>query len=417
MAPLLPTLAEGARTLLSRAIASTLPFHDKLERTAIEPSVTDLGPLEARSVLLARDASTPTVDPSVGSIDPHNINNTALFVLFGLIGVAFVVAGVWFFFWAKNGGFYFKENDWDDYKTTVLRRRGPNGTILSNATKSTNLGGGSIYKDIDDGSTEYTGGLTTSHLSSSDTASTMTGITAGASDIVAREKRKAKREKRDREREKKKDRKARGGRKVGEDGMLVDETAEADAQDAMRQYRHERPARVGGLNKESEGSTWDGSTNPSESTTAESDLLSNRQSTPTKETKKGGAIRKVYSVADRNAAREQERIRAEARRLQEKGRAATASRRDFSFRRGDSIVEETVGRSEVDSGTGSYVTDSWTKSDVSSDLGTKSYRHHIPGLSASAAASQPAGGSSDIVDYAEERRKKRGAGYRRPRGE
>ncbi|KAI1853557.1 hypothetical protein JX266_001541 [Neoarthrinium moseri] len=402
MAPLLPTLAASARTLFSRAIHSSV---DLSQRSAeAESSIGHLGPLAARSILLARDgvSGSPTTesDPSRGVIDPHQINNNALFALFGLIGVVFVAVGIWFFFWAKNGGFYFQENDWDDYKTTVLRRRGPNGTLLSNATKSTDLGGGSIYKDYDDGATEYTGGLTTTHLSG-DTSSTLSGITAGPSDIGAREKRKAKKEKRDREREKKKDRKARKGHK-DEHGQLVDEMAELDAKDAMRQYRHERPARVGGLNKESEGSTWDGSTNPSDST-AGSDLLSNRQSTPTStptKEKKGG-IRKVYSVADRNAAKEQERIRAEAKRLQDKGRAA--SRRDFSFRQGDSIVEEGVGRSEV-SGS-SY----WTEGS-GSDLGTKAYRHVIPGLSSTGE------GGTDIVDYAEERRKKRGAaGYRRER--
>jgi hypothetical protein len=414
MAPLLPVLAAGARSLLSRAVSP---------RAAQPAPIRELGPLAARALLVARDGVSSTTDnadsdPSKGGIDPHNINNKAFFALFALIGVAFIVTGIWFFFWAKNGGFYFKETDWDDYKTTVLRRRGPNGTILSNATPSTNLGGGSIYKDIeDDDSTEYTGGLTVSHLSG-DTGSTLSGITAGPSDIGAREKRRAKRDKREREREKKKDRKARSGRKVGEDGALVDEKAEADAKDAVRQYRHERPARVGGLNKEAEGSTWDGSTNPSESTAGTESLLSGRQTTPTstptkskegKSSSGSGAtpagIRKVYSVADRNAAQESERIRSEARRLQEKGRAsrssaAASASRNFSFRHGDSIVEESVGRSEV----------SATSSGGSgSDLGTKAYHHPIPGLTASSAA------GTDIVDYADERRKKRGAGYRRDR--
>ncbi|KAK9774262.1 hypothetical protein AB5N19_13714 [Seiridium cardinale] len=419
MAPLLPTLAAGARTLISRAINSSTP-NEQLDPRSSSPSSTigKIGPLAARSVLLARDDASTDTDPTHGVIDPHNINNNAMFALFALIGVAFVVTGIWFFFWAKNGGFHFKENDWDDYKSTVLRRTGPNGTILSNATKSTKLGGGSIYKDIDDGSTEYTGGLTMSHLSG-DTGSTLSGITAGPSDIGAREKREAKKERRkqekekrerekerrEREKEKKKDRKQRNGRKVGEDGALVDEMAEAEAKSAMRQYRHERAARVGGLNKESEGSQWDGSTNPSEST-AGSTLLSDRQSTPTSTPdKKSGGIRKVYSVADRNAAKEQERIRAEARRLQEKGRAASRpGRRDFSFRHGDAIVEEGVGRSDISSS--SYL----IREDESSDLGTKSYTHHIPGLSSSQA------GGTDVVDYAEERRKKRSAGgYRRER--
>ncbi|KAH6655012.1 hypothetical protein BKA67DRAFT_223395 [Truncatella angustata] len=408
MAPLLPTLAAGARTLLSRAIVSNPDGEQLQQRSPATPSINQLGPLAARSLLVARDDTTSDIDPSRGSIDPHNINNNAMFALFALIGVAFVVTGIWFFFWAKNGGFQFRENDWDDYKSTVLRRTGPNGTILSNATKSTKLGGGSVYKDIDDGRTEYTGGLTMSHLSG-DTSSTLSGITAGPSDIGAREKREAKKrrkvqekEKRDREKEKKKQRKDRSGRKVGEDGALIDEEAELEAKEAMRHYRHEKPARVGGLNKESEGSQWDGSTNPSNSTVGSDSLLSGRQSTPTNTPdKKKGGIRKVYSVADRNAAQEQERIRAEARRLQAKGRQAASSRRDFSFRHGDSIVEEGVNRSDISSSTLPLIQDN-----EESDLGTKSYTHHIPGLSSSQA------GGTDVVDYAEERRKRRGAGSR-----
>ena len=55
-----------------------------------------------------------------------------------------VLASIWFFFWAKNGGFHFQEGDWSDYKSTVLRRKGPDGRTLSNATKSTKLGGSTI---------------------------------------------------------------------------------------------------------------------------------------------------------------------------------------------------------------------------------------------------------------------------------
>ncbi|KAK8065647.1 hypothetical protein PG997_012394 [Apiospora hydei] len=379
MAPLLPALAANARHILSRAADSKNDDTGK-----------DLGP--------------PT-----GVIDPHHINNKGMFALFALIGVAFVLVGIWFFFWAKNGGFYFQEDDWDDYKSTVLRRKGPNGTILSNATKSTKLGGGSIYKDLDDTNTEYTGAQTHTFISgrTDDTGSTLSGVTAGASDLAAREKRAAKRERRDREREKKRDRKHRHGRKVGEDGALVDEEAEAEAKDAMRAYRHEKAARVGGINKESEGSQWDGS-NPSHSSTGGSTLLSDHQQPApaperrkTKDKRSAGGIRKVYSTADRREARENDRIRAEARRLQDKGRAA--GRRDFSYQRADSYQRPPplLESSEVNT-------------DMSSDLGTKSYTHHIPGLSSSSASGAGSAlATTDIVDYAEDRRKKRGNGYRR----
>lgn len=55
-----------------------------------------------------------------------------------------IAASIWFFFHAKNGGFHWQQGDWDDYKSTVMRRKGLDGKTFSNATKSTKLGGGSI---------------------------------------------------------------------------------------------------------------------------------------------------------------------------------------------------------------------------------------------------------------------------------
>lgn len=82
--------------------------------------------------------------PGQGTRPPESFNNNGFLALFAIIGAAMVIASLWFFFWAKNGGFQFNEGDWDDYKSTVMRRKGPDGKTLSNATKSTKLGGGSI---------------------------------------------------------------------------------------------------------------------------------------------------------------------------------------------------------------------------------------------------------------------------------
>ncbi|KAI0515382.1 hypothetical protein F5B22DRAFT_187378 [Xylaria bambusicola] len=511
MAPLIPTLAAHARSILSSAAAT----RTQAVQTASD-HLSQIGPLAARAILLARDdddkddgknKDPQAVNPSIGVTDPNNINNVGIFVLFGLIGVAFVVTGIWFFFWAKNGGFYFKQDDWEDYKSTVLRRKGPNGTLLSGATPSTNLGGGSVYKDVDDGSTEYTGGLTQMTGDTGDTMSTLTGITAGPSDIAGRERRRRQREKKEREHEKRRERK-KGRRKVGEDGVLIDEEAEEDAKRNLRAYRSERAARVGGLNGQSEGSEWDGSTNPEMSTVSGAEsLLYNRQSTPTstptkdkdsrekrrssrreKEkqrenhdaapsettydnstqasknnttTRKAGGIRKVYSTADRTNMREQERLRAEARRLAEKGRAAAAStvsssssyqyqpsshRRDFSYQRADlrnpgsAIAEEAetnslmMGHENNNNNNNNNTTggrylpapSSWNpppqESDIADyanteDLGTKSYRCYIPGLSSEAAATESlvSGSSSEqqqqqhVDSDRRERRKRRDA--------
>lgn len=472
--------------------------------------VASLGPLAARSILLARNPAEEHRDPAVGAVKPQDINNNAVFAVFGLLGAGFVIVGIWFFFWAKNGGFYFKKNDWEDYKSTVLRRKGPNGTIYSDATPSTILGGGSVYKDVDDGTTTTGDDLTT--VVSATTG--ITGITGGVSDISGREKRRKKREQKEREKERRREEKARekeerkkkSRRKVDAHGVIVDEEAEAEAEEHLRSYRHEKPARVGGINREADGSTWDGSTNPSWSTmspsrapdsevtgsTVTSELISNRERTPTntptkkkpdsgsaEQQRSTGRIRKVYSTADKNAMRENERIRAEARRLQEKGRsyaagssAATSQqsvplRRDFSFTTG---AEETMALRRIDevsevsapttattdytesreaarararerarsksrprSGahappTATSVSDessrgvpgSWVPSEVSavseSDVGTKVYTHSHHIPTGSAVSGGGGGTAVSDFAYAEEKRKRRGgAGARRTR--
>jgi hypothetical protein len=212
--------------------------------------------------------------------------------------------------------------------------------------------------------------------------------------------------------------------------------------DAVRAYRHEKPARVGGLNKPADGSAFDGSNQDGSS--AASELLSHRERTPTttptkirkerndKYTGGNGGIRKVVSTSEGGNSNfwnksagserqaEEDHIKAEARKLQDKGRAA--QRRDFSFQAGDdsTVASEErstrredrerrrASRSPTKKVPGSYYEQSLLGSDISGDIGTKSYHHPIPGLSSTAGSS----------DYADERRKKRnGAGYRRGRTE
>ncbi|KAK5707751.1 hypothetical protein LTR97_000289 [Elasticomyces elasticus] len=101
----------------------------------------DASPLQLHKALTAR-APASTYVPGSGTKPPTAFNNNFFLALFAIIGTAMVIASLWFFFWAKNGGFHYQENDWDDYKSTVLRRKGPDGKTLSNATKSTKLGYG-----------------------------------------------------------------------------------------------------------------------------------------------------------------------------------------------------------------------------------------------------------------------------------
>ena len=434
------------------------------------PALNTIGSLRAHAVLLPRDPSPQTdgkdYQPGIGVTDPHSFNNIAFFVLFGIIGAAIIIGGIWFFFWARNGGFYFKEGDWEDYKSTVLRRKGPNGTTLSGATESTVLGGGSVYKDVADHDRDVDGTVVTE-------GTALSGITGGVSDISGRERRKALREKKikkmqEKDRMKKEEKRARKEeqkrekedgekrRRVGRDGAVVDEEAEEDAEDELRRYRHERPARVGGLNAESEGSNWDGSTNPTESTVSSS-LLANQQATPTNSPTKGAGIRKVYSTADRNDQRERERLRAEARAESRRRRESRATegrsrtsrddrpRREFSYSR---AVESANAESAVTRGHRaprselSAVTEStesteqserrerrerrrrsrsrsqgvpggWGSEATESDLGTRSYHHPIPEL-----RSQEDAAPRSRDERQRERRRRereRGGGYRRAR--
>ena len=142
-------------------------------------------------------------NPGGGVVDPFAINNNVVFALFGLLGAGIVLTTIWFFFWAKNGGFHFRKGDWDDYKTTVLRRKGPNGTTLSGATKTTDLGGGSV-------------------VGSQGSVSDFADPEKGAGPALGARKGKQKEQKK-------------------------------RQHDDVRAYRHEKAARVGGLNREPDG--------------------------------------------------------------------------------------------------------------------------------------------------------------------
>ncbi|KAI6798944.1 hypothetical protein KC327_g12916 [Hortaea werneckii] len=113
-----------------------------LPATELQSRNANSSPLTAYKTLTARDSSS-TFKPGAGAKPASEFNNAGFLALFAILGAAMVIASIWFFFWAKNGGFKYQEGDWEDYKSTVLRRKGPDGKTLSNATKSTKLGGGS----------------------------------------------------------------------------------------------------------------------------------------------------------------------------------------------------------------------------------------------------------------------------------
>jgi hypothetical protein len=153
--------------------------------------------LDRRSSLHPREIPPPPAGPQPpGTINPYAVNNSGVLALFALLSAGLVLTSIWFFFWAKNGGFVFREGDWEDYKSTVLRRKDKDGRTLSNATKTTDLGGGSLNAEHEH---EHDHG---------------------------------------------RDEGLRGG---GGDSIFTGRRSRRD--NDMREYRHEKPARVGGLNR------------------------------------------------------------------------------------------------------------------------------------------------------------------------
>ena len=257
----------------------------------------------------------PSVTDSYGAGVPANaFNNLGIQVLFGLIGAGMVLASIWFFFWAKNGGFKpITKDDWEDYKSTVMRRKGPDGKTLSNATKSTKLGGGSVVHG--QAFTEYT-------------------------DETYKE------EKKERNRDL-------------ESGVLV---ADWDRQEReqrrrdpeLREYRHEKPARVGGLNRSHDGSHFDYMNSDRSEVTAppkvrEKKLVKKEEQRREKERKE----REKQEAKDAAASAKREKERAKAaekeRKEEEKLRAKEEKERDRKSKaRGSSRAPpSTITASEV----------------------------------------------------------------------
>lgn len=223
---------EGSSLLLDKRdlFSNDAPSSDVLELSRRTAS----SPMEVFKTLNARSEPTKPVVGGQGAIDPHDINMQGLMALFAIIGAAFVLAAIWFFFWAKNGGFVWRKGDWEEYKSTVLRRKGPDGRTLSNATPSTKLGGGSVVDS------RFRDDVTDAGMTYTDAETTVTD-------------------------EKHPPRKKRGFRERFL-RMREEKPWEGGEDEAVRAYREEKSARVGGINREAEG-TYHGSdytsTNPS----------------------------------------------------------------------------------------------------------------------------------------------------------
>ena len=289
-----------------------------------------------------------------------------LLALFALLGAALVLAAIWFFFWAKNGGFVWRRGDWEDYKSTVLRRKGPDGKTLSNATKSTKLGGGSIVdrEYSDDGYTYDTGyGYT-------DTATTVT-----------EKEQKAPKGKRLKNAAKQKFRRLRRNDQAWE--------GESAPDDDVRAYRQEKPARVGGINREAEG-TYNGSDydtshpgtnyNASEMSEVRDYAYEPRRKERRRDFSFTPGTEDTVSRADEQTHLREPSNRRHNRRRERRRNPPPTSYREPSPRKRD---RRSAGYTEpLDfSSAGTRSDYQYSNVDTEDDKGTKSYHHPIPGLS------------------------------------
>jgi hypothetical protein len=196
-----------------------------------------------------------------GQVPGNSFNNAGFLALFAILGGTMVLAAIYFFFIAKNGGFKrITKDDWEDYKSTVLRRKGPDGKTLSNATKSTKLGGGSVVPKW--AKSEYTRSTESSYDN--------------------QEMREA------------------------EEGRRHRETRQTSRHDPeLAAYKHEKAAKVGGINTSMHGSQWD------HSNTDRSDVTP--QPASKKEAKKAEKERKAKERAEQKEAERKEKAQRKAR--------------------------------------------------------------------------------------------------------
>ncbi|KAL4897975.1 hypothetical protein BDV59DRAFT_52859 [Aspergillus ambiguus] len=320
-------------------------------------------PVTSTHTLVGRSQPTKTYLPGQGTIDPHSINMQGLMALFAILGAAFVLAAIWFFFWAKNGGFVWQKGDWEEYKSTVLRRKGPDGRTLSNATKSTKLGGGSIVGKgySDDG---YT--VTDSAPGYTDTATTIS------------------------EKEPKRKRKFRETAKQKLLRRHRDENWEGEGDEDVRAYRKEKPARIGGINREADGtyhgSDYDTSNPPSYYQQSEMSQVRDYAYEPTRQSRNFSftpGTEDVISQAptEPRATREPSARRHNRRRERRNHPPPSSSSRQSSPRKRDRRSVPGHYTEPLDFSSAPSRSDYQYSTVDTEESGTKSYRHTIPGLS------------------------------------
>ncbi|KAK7726750.1 hypothetical protein SLS57_003311 [Botryosphaeria dothidea] len=330
-----------------------------LRRTASPEPVVDATPASQMENAMHQLVKRSTESPNFGSgaKPASSFNNQGFLALFALIGAGMVLGSIWFFFWAKNGGFKWRRGDWDDYKSTVLRRKGPDGRTLSNATKSTKLGGGSVVHGQSYG------------------APTSVGYTDSSSMIDEKE-----------------EQQRRAGEGIRGGGRRNKRRKDKDPE--LAEYRHERAARVGGLNRQHDGTHFDYSnTEPSElgselsqrplvKETKPKDKKAARKEAEAREKELRKAQKEATKVQKAKVAENKKREKAKAKEMKKnKGksdRSYSPAEPDSPERRNRRYADEMTEVTEATSYTGGYTetevyTDVYTNNDSSY---YSSYRPH-----------------------------------------
>lgn len=127
LSQLMARVDDDVSNLAARALSA---FHDLLSNDS---------PLSARSDLAPRSGLEPRSSPYV---HPKSMSAGVL-VIFSLLGASIGLLAIWLF--VMKGGFIWKPTDWEDYKSSVLRRPGerPDDAITVFSDGSTRRAGGS----------------------------------------------------------------------------------------------------------------------------------------------------------------------------------------------------------------------------------------------------------------------------------
>jgi hypothetical protein len=295
-----------------------------------------LSPMAIRDLSVAKTIVKRANDAYVqlaaaGARPAKDLSGPGYQALFAIIGVGMTLMAIWFFFWAKNGGFKWKKDDWEDYKSTVMRRKGPDGKTLSNATKSTILGGGSVVHGGSYGAESSVG---------------YTDETATNADV--HNYRQAE--------------EGKGGLRGGDGRVRKEKKSRRDNTNdyndpELRHYRHEKAARVGGLNRQADGHYTDYSgSQPSElgsnvgSNVSSAPLVKKTEKDPKKEAeaKKQRAKERMRKAkaAEKEAARVKA-VEAKERKEAQKAEAKREKEREKEAYRKNKKTKSVVASSEA----------------------------------------------------------------------